>query len=209
MNTPNKVLMKQARETLKGKWKLAVKVTLVFMVISIIASVLPVVKYVASFIITPPLLLGLSIFWISFSRSQNAHMDQVFKGFDEWWRSIKAYLLRMIYTLLWSFLFIIPGIIKAFAYSMTFYILADDKEIGSDDAIEKSKKMMYGNKWKLFRLKLRFFGWALLCLLTLGIGFIWLVPYMQVTMVKFYDDIKGEAVPETAKIPEVVPVPTA
>ena len=105
--------------------------------------------------------------------------------------------------------FIIPGIIKAFAYSMTFYIMVDDKEIGANDAIEKSQKMMYGNKWKLFRLELRFFGWALLCILTLGIGFIWLIPYMQVTMVKFYDDIKGGEVSETAKIPEVVPVPAA
>lgn len=209
MNTPNKVLMASARETLKGKWKLAIKTTLVFMVISIVASASPVFKYLASFIVTPPLLLGFALFWISFSRNQNANLDQVFKGFDEWWRSVKTYLLRAIYTFLWTLVFIIPGIIKSFAYSMTFYIMADDKEIGANDAIEKSQKIMMGNKWKLFRLELRFFGWALLCLLTLGIGFIWLIPYIQVTMVKFYDDIKGGNEPEATKIPEVVPVPTA
>lgn len=209
MNTPNKVLMQQARETLKGKWKLAVKTNLVFIIISIIAASIPVLKFLSTFIITPPLLLGFSLFWISFSRNQNPNLDQVFKGFDEWWRSVKAYILRAVFILLWTFVFIIPGIIAAFSYAMTFYILVDDKEIGVNDAIEKSKKMMYGYKWKLFRLELRFIGWSLLCILTLGIGFLWLIPYMQVAMVKFYDDVKNNSTAEEAKIPEVVAVPVA
>lgn len=204
MNTPNKVLMGQARETLKGKWKLAVKVTLVYLVIMIVAQVLPVVKYVASFIITGPLTLGLSIFWLSFSRGNIPELDEIFKGFDTWWRAIKAQLLISIFTFLWSLLLIIPGIIASLSYSMTFFILSEDKNIGVNAAIEKSKKMMYGYKWKLCRLSLRFLGWSLLCLLTLGIGFIWLIPYMWVTLSKFYDDIKNGS-PE--KAPEIVSTP--
>jgi uncharacterized membrane protein len=74
---------------------------------------------------------------------------------------------------------------------MTFYILADDPGIKPQDALKKSKSMMDGYKLKLFYLCLRFFLLALLCILTLGIGFLWLIPYVHVTMAKFYDDIRG------------------
>ncbi|GHT57847.1 hypothetical protein FACS18945_2990 [Bacteroidia bacterium] len=106
-------------------------------------------------------------------------------------------------TCQWSLLLIIPGIIAAISYSMTFYIIADDPAISAMDAINKSKKMMYGYKMKYFCLSLRFLGWALLCILTLGIGFLWLMPYIQVTFAKFYDDLKAanteEVVVETTE----------
>lgn len=206
MNTPNKILMQSARETLKGKWGLAIKVTLVYIVIQIFLSFLSKVTNLTpliSFIINAPLALGLTIFWISFSRNNNPNLDQVFEGFESWGRALKAQLLTTIFTLLWTLLLIIPGIIAALSYSQIFYIISEDKNIGINDAIEKSKKMMYGYKWKFFRLQLRFIGWALLCILTLGIGFLWLIPYIQVTAAKFYDDIKGE----TPKTPEIIEVP--
>ena len=206
MNTPNKILMQSARETLKGKWGLAIKVTLVYIVIQIFLSFLSKVTNLTpliSFIINAPLALGLTIFWISFSRNNNPNLDQVFEGFESWGRALKAQLLTTIFTLLWTLLLIIPGIIAALSYSQIFYIISEDKNIGINDAIEKSKKMMYGYKWKFFRLQLRFIGWAFLCILTLGIGFLWLIPYIQVTAAKFYDDIKGE----TPKTPEIIEVP--
>lgn len=190
MNTPNSALLKSARATLKGKWKLAIKATLVYFALMILAQVIPIVKYVAPLIITGPLSLGLSIFWLAFSRGQAIELDAVFQGFDTWWRAFKAYILMAIFIFLWSLLLIIPGIIAALSYSQTFFILAEDKTIGVSAAIEKSKKMMYGYKWKLVGLNIRFFGLGLLCLLTLGIGFLWLVPYIWVTLAKFYDDIK-------------------
>ena len=76
---------------------------------------------------------------------------------------------------------------------MTFYILADDSDVGIFGAITRSRGLMDGNKWKYFRLQWRFFGWILLCLLTLGIGFIWLAPYMQTSMAAFYQDVKEQA----------------
>lgn len=72
---------------------------------------------------------------------------------------------------------------------MTFFIIAENDSIGPLEAVTKSKEMMDGNKWKLFCLGWRFFGWALLCILTLGIGFLWLMPYMVVSYAKFYDYI--------------------
>jgi uncharacterized membrane protein len=91
-------------------------------------------------------------------------------------------------------LLIIPGIIAAISYSMTFYILADDNSLTAMEAIDKSKAMMEGYKLKYFYLSLRFLGWALLAILTFGIGFLWLAPYMMVASAKFYDDIKNTPV---------------
>jgi uncharacterized membrane protein len=93
-------------------------------------------------------------------------------------------------------LLIVPGIIAALSYSMTYFIIAENDSIGSLEAITKSKEMMRGNKWKLFCLCCRFLGWILLCILTIGIGFLWLYPYMMVSFAKFYDDIKRQEITE-------------
>jgi uncharacterized membrane protein len=108
----------------------------------------------------------------------------------------------ILYILLWSLLFIIPGIIVAISYSMVFFILVDDPNIKITEALKKSKKMMFGYKWKYFCLGFRFIGWILLAALTFGVGFLWLLPYMQVSYAKFYDDIKKEQL-KTEKITEV------
>jgi uncharacterized membrane protein len=76
---------------------------------------------------------------------------------------------------------------------MTFFIIAEDDSIGPLDAIRKSKQMMYGFKWKLFCLYMRFLGWAILCILSLGIGFLWFVPYISISLAKFYDDLLAPA----------------
>jgi len=190
MKTENAVLMQMARESLKGKWGLAIGTFVVYILITSVLQVIPVIGLIASLIISGPFALGLAIFSIPISRNQDAKLEQIFQGFINFGNALGAYLLMVLFILLWMLLLIVPGIIAALSYSMTFYILADDSSIGPMEAIDKSKKMMYGYKWKLFCLGLRFLGWALLCILTLGIGFLWLFPYMQISMVKFYDDIK-------------------
>ena len=97
-------------------------------------------------------------------------------------------LLPLIF--LSSLLLIILGIIAFLSYSMTFFIIADNPSICSWQAMRKSRKMMRGYKWKLFCLFWRFFAWGVLCVLTLGIGFLWLWPYMQTAMAHFYEDIR-------------------
>jgi uncharacterized membrane protein len=102
--------------------------------------------------------------------------------------------LVAVYTFLWLLCLIIPGIIAGLSYAMTFYILYEDENISPSEAIDKSKLMMDGHKLKLFYLVLRFLLWALVCVLTLGLGFLILLPYMQITFAKFYDDIKNDVV---------------
>ena len=193
MKTENLVLMQMARKSLKDKWGLAIGTFVVYMlIIGAIQTTTEFFPLVGLLLlaICGPMALGIAIFSINISRNQDARLEQIFQGFNNFNTSLGAYLLMLLFTFLWTLLLIIPGIIAVLSYSMTFYILADDNSIGAMEAIDKSKKMMDGYKWKYFCLGLRFIGWSLLCILTLGIGFLWLLPYMQVSMVKFYDDIK-------------------
>jgi uncharacterized membrane protein len=194
MKTENAVLMQMARESLKGKWGLAIGTFVIYILISIVLQIIPIFGPIAGLIISGPFALGLSIFLLNISRNQEAKLEQIFHGFNNFGTSLGAYLLMILFIILWLLLLIVPGIIAALSYSMTFFIIADDPSIGPMDAIDKSKKMMYGYKWKYFCLGLRFLGWALLCILTLGIGFLWLIPYMQVSCCKFYDDIKNNPI---------------
>ena len=191
METENVVLMKQAREALSGKWGLAIGTYVVYYLIVLAIQFIPIAGAIAAFIIAGPMAVGAAIFSLSISRNKEAELGQIFEGFKKFGVSLGAYLLMILFVLLWSLLLIIPGIIAALSYSMTFYILADNDSMGAKEAMDESKIMMDGYKWKFFCLGLRFLGWILLCMLTLGIGFLWLIPYMQVSYAKFYDDLKG------------------
>lgn len=109
---------------------------------------------------------------------------------------VVIYLLTAIFTFLWSLLFIIPGIIKGYAYSQAYFIYYDDYRKtgiapGYRDAITKSRQLMDGHKGQLFLLDLSFIGWHILCLFTLGIGYLWLTPYILTTKVAFYDNLQS------------------
>lgn len=190
MTTENIILMQNAKNSLKGKWGLAIGTCVIYILVTGILTAGKTVGSIVSLIISGPFALGLAIFSISIARNEEANVGQIFLGFSDFGRTLEAYLRILVNIIVKLLLLIVPGIIAALSYSMTFYILADDNAISAKDAIIKSKHMMDGNKLKLFYLGLRFFGLALLCILTLGIGFLWLFPYMNVTMVKFYDDIK-------------------
>ncbi len=131
------------------------------------------------------------IFYLAFVRGK-PEISQLFDGFQNFATSMCVYLLSLLYIILWSLLLIVPGIIAALSYSMAYYIISDDDSISASEAIAKSKKMMAGNKWKYFCLQWRFFGWYLLALIPCGLGLPALVPYVYVSNVQFYEDIKGE-----------------
>jgi uncharacterized membrane protein len=133
---------------------------------------------------------ALNIAFLRLLRKNPQELGYLFQEFNS--RVYVTTLLTMVYTLLWTLLLIIPGIIKAYSYSMTYYVLEDNPELSGDKAIEESMRIMSGHKWALFWLHLTFIGWALLCILTLGIGFFWLVPYMNTAQAAFYEDIKAE-----------------
>lgn len=191
--TPNSELMRRARDSLKGKWGLAIGVCLVNFLVAAGCNAIPFIGFVVGVLVNGPLVVGLALFSLNLSRGKDAKLEQLFDAFYDIANPLVAYLLVALFTLLWLLLLIVPGIIAALSYSMTFFIIADDKSISAQDAIKKSKQMMTGHKGKLFGLGMRFFGLGILCIFTLGIGFIWLIPYSQLTMAKFYDDLKANS----------------
>lgn len=192
------LLMKQARESLKDKWSIAVGVCFLYILITLVAGAPKGIGPVLAILIKGPMLFGLVLFSLALSRGKEVSIEQLFSGFNDFLRTLTAYLLMCLFTLLWLLLLIVPGVIAALAYSQTFFILTEDKNISARDAIKKSKAMMNGHKEKLFFLGLRFFGWFVLGALTMGIGFLWILPYFYVTMAKFYDDVSGKTIKSAA-----------
>lgn len=188
--TENKLLMAKARESLRGFWGLAIGALIVYIVVFCVVGLFPVIGTIATYIIVGPMTVGGVRFTLAVSRKGRPEIGQLFSGFDRFGTHLAAYLLQTIFVALWTLLLIVPGIIAALSYSMTYFIIAEDSSISASDAITKSKKMMKGNKWKLVCLGFRFTGWFLLAMLSFGIGFLWVGPYMYVSYAQFYDDLK-------------------
>ena len=192
--TANRDLMTMARQQLKGLWGLGVGVTLIIFAISIGLNSIPKVDGIIDFIITGPFMIGIAMFYLTVARKQNAPLvGQIFEGFNYFGDGFVAFLLMTIFILLWALLLIIPGIVACLSYAMTYFILAENPQTRGLEAIRKSKAMMKGYRWKLFCLGLRFIGWLILGILSLGIGFLWIKPYFLTSLANFYIDIKGGA----------------
>ena len=159
-------LKAQAKEQIKGKIGVLIAVTLVIGAMSTIRIYLMVV------------------------RGGTPEVKNCFDGFDDFFSAFKVTFLVGIYTFLWSLLFIIPGIVKGYSYSMALYVLADNKGKSARECIEESKAMMEGHKMELFVLDLSFIGWYLLCSLTCGLAFLYVAPLLNATHANVYETIK-------------------
>lgn len=115
----------------------------------------------------------------------------LFSQFHRFGQGFAQKFLRDLYCFLWGLLFIIPGIVKAYSYAMTPFILAEHPELTASEAIERSEEMMNGHKGDLFLLHLTFFGWDLLAAVTLNLGHILLNPYKNAAEAAFYREISG------------------
>jgi len=193
--TPNAEVTARARRALSGRWMLPIGVCLVLGVLQSGGGI-PFLGPIVSMIISGPLQLGAAIFFLTFVRGGQADFEMLFRGFKNFGNALGAYILMAVFIALWSLLLIIPGIIACLAYSQTFFLMAQDSRLGPMEAIQASKELMVGHKGRLFCLGLRFFGWALLCILTLGIGFFWLGPYASVSYAVFHDDLHPQAAME-------------
>lgn len=188
----SKELKAQALQSLSGKWGTAVGLFLVLELIMVGASAISVIPIIGPFafvFLSGALSAGMVIFSLNLLNGSGQFEDG-FKGFNQFMRFGGAAFMVSLFTALWSLLFLIPGIIKGYSYSMTLFIMAEDPEIGIMEAITKSREMMDGHKMNLFVVHLTFIGWALLSALTFGIGALWLTPYIQVTEAAFYNSIK-------------------
>ncbi len=142
-----------------------------------------------------PVCVGYNSFTLRVYRGEAADIGGMFQnGFSNYWRHVGGMLWMGLFTFLWSLLFIIPGIIKALAYFMTPYILADCPTVTATDALKLSMRMTQGHKGKIFVMFLSFIGWAILTGLTFGIlGIFYTGPYFGTTYAGLYDELKREA----------------
>jgi uncharacterized membrane protein len=188
----NSQIKARAKDAMKNNWGLAI---VVFLVYGLINSALSATGIGA--LATGLLNVGLSTFFLAAVRAEKIGFENFFNGItDNIGTKFVSMLLVQIYTLLWTLLFYIPGIVKSYSYAMTPYLLLDRPELSATEAITESRKMMNGHKMELFVLNLSFIGWILLGMLTLGILYIWLIPYMDATTTNFYNSIKNQPIVE-------------
>ncbi len=214
--TTRKEIRKEARLTLQGKWSDPFLATLVVFLISIVVQIglqwfsffmmygrvdvsirtitsLSSIGMLLWLLFLVPLTYGFELCFYRFKKGREECVAEMFRASfkEDYGRSLGTMLLVKVFLMLWTLLFIIPGIVKWYAYSMTVFIAEDEPQLSPMECIDKSMAMMKGHKWQLFLLDLSFIGWFILCMLTFGIGFLWLTPYQGMARVVFYEQLKA------------------
>ena len=194
-------LKEQAKAQLKGNvWKLF-GITVVYMLISMVVSwvaslvggdgaLTGIISLLGSIFVIYPAAMGLTKVFLNVTYGDDPKINYI--------NNVLLYVLISVFTTLWTLLFIIPGIIAAYSYTMAPYILLEHPELSAKEAIGYSKQMMKGHKFELFVLQLSFILWALLGIVTFGIAYIYVGPYITLTTTDFYHNIKGEVFGDTS-----------
>lgn len=149
------------------------------------------VSFLLAIVIGGAVLLGICTFNLNLINHREARFMDLFSQFHRLWQGFCMQFIMGLFIFLWSLLFIIPGIIAAYRYAMVPYLMAEFPDLGVMDAMRESKRLMHGNKWRLFCLQLSYIGWSILCLFTAGIGNLWLTPYMYAGETAFYMSVTG------------------
>lgn len=209
----NQYYKNESLSALRGNWANALVATIILVALALFFSsndainsyyqrivINPFIGYSLSFVslfVLLPLAVGYSnSMRVLLETGDNRLTNNSFSlGFGNWLHVVWGMFLSTIYIFLWTLLLIIPGIIKSYSYALTPYILVEHPEMSANEAIEESMRLMEGHKFDLFYLQLSFIGWAILSILSLGLGFFWLIPYQMTAQAAFYRDIKNEAMP--------------
>ena len=187
-------LKAMAKQQIKGKIGILFLITLIIGLLSgaiaVVLAFIPVVGPILSLFILPAFSLSLIHVYQTVCHYGTPTYQDAFWGFNDFWSAFKVTFLVALFTYLWSLLFIIPGIVKSFSYSMSLYILEENRGMGALECIRRSQAMTNGHKMDLFVLHLSFIGWFLLSYFTLCIALIWVLPYMAATFTNAYNWMK-------------------
>ena len=200
MNVSRPELRARARAKLGGNifaanWLMALVAGLI---VSLIMSAVSFTG-IGELILIGPLGFGLALIFLSLARGkESVDFGDLFNGFTDggFVRLLLLGLLQNIFIFLWSLLFIIPGIVKTYSYSMSYYLAIDHPDWDWKQCIDESRRIMDGNKWKLFVLDLSFIGWYIVGMLACGIGVLWVYPYNEAARAEFYQELTGGVVVE-------------
>lgn len=147
---------------------------------------------VLSLIITPVVMATFVTYITKLMRGEPAiYEEELGKHKPNWTKYLITSFMVELFTTLWTLLFIIPGIVKAISYSQTIYLQAEHPDWDWKKCIEESKRVMEGHKMEYFGLVLSFIGWCILSIITCGIALIWLIPYLEVTLLKYHNALCG------------------
>lgn len=180
---------RMGRETMQSNFGM------IFLVLLIGGAIISALAFtvIGSIIVAGPLAVGMAFVLLALTRKESAELGDMFNGFKTGFAdNLIAGLLVSVFTFLWSLLLVIPGIIKGYSYSMTNYILADNPGMPAMEAIKRSQDMMNGHKWRFFCLQFSFIGWMLLCVITFGLAYIYVGPYMVAAQTAFYNELKKD-----------------
>lgn len=174
---------------------------LAMLIISAVTAASSFLMCVGTLLLAPPILVGVYYFSLSIYRGESPTIETMFStGFSNYGRKLGGMLWMYLFIYLWTLLFIIPGIIKSIAYSMTPYILGDHPNVTAKEALKISMRMTEGHKGDIFVMYLSFIGWMLLSCITFGlVGFFYSNPYMYISLAGLYEEIKDHAL-ETGTI---------
>lgn len=182
-----------AKNQLRGRWGRAVLAFFISTLVTLIGTAimnflgmaLGILGIFASLLISAPMGLGLSIYTLNFINSKE-DLEDVFLGFQNMLKVLGVLALQSIIIWVGTLLLIIPGIIAALYLSQTMFILADKPDIKIIDCLKESYNIMKGRLWEYFVLELSFLGWAILAMFTFGIGYLFFIPYNQITLGNYY-----------------------
>ena len=151
---------------------------------------------IAVILLSGALALGHCKYYIDLvAENRQDEVSVIFSRFDIFSKAMGLNLFMALFIWLWSLLFIVPGIIAAYRYRLAPYLMAENPNLGIREAVNMSKELMAGHKWRLFCLDLSFIGWGILSALTCGIGDLWLNPYISAATAAFYIDRTGRNIP--------------
>ena len=156
---------------------------------------------IGSLVLAAPAAFGLANLSLRAADHRRLDFADGFAGFNDFGRALAWWCLVTLYVSLWSLLLVVPGIVKAFSYAMSPFLLVDHPEMGAAESIDESRRLMDGHKGDLFVLYLSFLPWLLLTCLTMGILLIYVTPYMQMTVANFYRGLKEEDIGVTRALP--------
>ena len=198
----NRAELKQnARYSLISKFSETLKFLLLYFVVSLVISfsvslltlngeIATLIAYAVGIAINGFLYMGYNSFFLKVARDEEVTYKELFRKAKMFWPCIGISLLIGLFTLLGTFLFIIPGIIVTINYSFVYFVKLDNPELKVMEVLNKSKELMNGHKLDFFILIISFLPWYIIGFFTFGLLYLWLIPYMQITFVNFYDEIK-------------------
>lgn len=185
-------LMRESRAKLSPHWVIASLICVLYGLLVGVPSGLNTYGELLSFLLAGPLQLGIAIYFLNILNDRPASIENLIEGFKPLLKVILIYIIISIATAIGIVLLIIPGIIIALGFSMTYYILVENPELSIEESLKESWRLTNGYKMELFVLHLRFIPWYLLGLLCFGIGIFVVMPWHQLTLANYYNYLKQQ-----------------